>query len=89
MYQCENCKAIFENAISIDPGTGEQWLASPCCQEGYITVNQCECGEVKEEDEILCDDCKETTLKIFKKFLETFTENEIKYLNEYYDGERF
>ena len=88
MFRCEECKEIFEEYKEMQEDTGELWAVCPYCNsEDIKEVNECECGEYKETDEILCEKCQIDILKKIRTFMDTFTEEERRFINEVYDGE--
>ena len=88
MFRCEECKEIFEEYKEMQEDTGEICAVCPYCNsEDIEEVNECECGEYKKTDEILCEKCQIDILKKFRIFMDTFTEEERKFINEVYDGE--
>lgn len=90
MYKCDECGEVFEEPVEQIEDTGEIWNASPCCKSDYERVNVCECGQTMGIGEKFCEECQEEIQKKFNELLQSnFTEEEIEYLNNVYDGEEF
>lgn len=87
MYRCDECKLIFENPRKYTDDTGETIYVCPDCLGDYEEVHKCECGKIIEIDENMCQMCKTNTIIKFKKDLKKYTKDELKWINEYFDGE--
>ena len=88
MYKCENCKIIIEDYNDLAEDF-DGYKMCPHCNGDVLEVEDCDCGDVKEKDELLCETCKMQVLKEFQEFMDNFTENERRFLNEFYDGQEF
>ena len=92
-YRCVDCGYITDKPDTYKEDYGEKFNICPYCKGEVEPVYLCsECEEYKVEDEWadLCDDCKTKTLKDFQLILrENFGEEQIKYLNEAYEGMQF
>lgn len=87
MYKCEDCKLIIEdyNDLAEDFGGGR---ICPCCSGDVEQVRHCiTCEDYIPINEVFCDKCKMQLRKTVQEFMDTFTEEERKYINEIYDGE--
>lgn len=87
MYKCEECGLIFEKPRKYIDDTGEKLLVCPDCIGDYEEIHQCECGEIISIDEKMCKNCKKDTIVKFKGLLKQFDEEQLEYINEYYEGE--
>ena len=90
-YKCRTCGAIFaeakhmeEYADSNDTKPCYEWEVCPKCgDEDIIEVEECECGEYKDKNEILCEKCEIATAKEYENFMEHFSEKQREYLEQY------
>lgn len=87
MYKCDGCGLIFEKPQKYIDDTGEGYLVCPDCLSDYEEAKLCECGKVVSVDEKMCVKCKNDTILQFKNLLRQFDEEQLEYINEYYDGE--
>ena len=102
MYICVDCNRAFErpNKIHIihdelPERSKETYRVCPYCESEVFeiaeTCSLCESYINKEQSRFgLCSDCEISAEQRFEDFLkEEFTENELNYLNNQYDGRYF
>ena len=102
MYICLECGSVFdepyviyETHTELDEQPKETFYVCPHCKEpAYEETENCIlCDKYIGKSQAqfhLCPDCEMEAEKRFKKILaENFTKDEIKYLNNQYDGEYF
>ena len=99
MYRCRDCGHLFEEGEEYSYtethgfyGAGETFSFCPVCRGSFFKVERCSvCDEYcMKEGEEFCDDCKVDVKQRFKKLLhKNFKDEEIKLLNELYEGEFF
>lgn len=61
MYKCDKCGEIFSEPVYsrelIDGTFYETYWASPCCDDAYVEVTECECCHVNYTEHDYCDEC--------------------------------
>ena len=94
MYRCIGCESILdkenlakviENCNEYGYG-GEVFKVCPHCHDEVEEVEICECGEIIEADEKICEKCKSQTITKFTNFMKTFTEEEKEEINYYLEN---
>lgn len=97
MYICLECGTAFEFPKRIyerdERGTYSYKECPHCGSQAYETAKTCEiCGAYISHEQArygMCADCEMETDADFKKSLSRYSESQIEYLNNQYDGRYF
>ena len=87
---CGSCGALFDEPHRYQEDYGEWFSCCPRCGGEWEYAVQCDsCGEYTHPDKLeegLCPGCRTDVIRRFREALSQFTEEELRFLNEVYEG---
>lgn len=92
MYICQDCGTVFSTPERCYAGLWEMACCPQCDGNNYKPAGECAvCGTDISEDEPhgLCPVCRDNTRRVFQTFLNSFTDEQLAFLTDAWEGDAF